>query len=226
MALQLLAPDLGVVDHPLRVGGLHLGTRTTAVRRADGSVVVLSPGPLDDADAAAIAALGPVRAVVAPNLMHHRFIAAALARFPAARLHAPAALATKQPQLAITGPPAAVADATLHAIDVGGMPKLAESLFVHAPSRTLIATDLVFNVRAPAPFFTRTFMRCNGGFDRFGPTRICRTLVADRAAVRTAIERALAADFDRVVLAHGQILPSGGRDALRAGFGWLLDPAA
>ena len=103
------------------------------------------------------------------------------------------------------------------------MPKLQETLFVHLPSRTLVATDLVFNVRAPAPFFTRTFMRFNGGFDRFGPTRICRSLIKDRAAVRAAVERALAEDFDRVVVAHGQVLPTGGRAALRAGFAWLLD---
>ena len=193
MPMQLLAPDLAVIDHPLKVGGLALGTRTTVVRRADGGVLLISPGPLDDGDAAEVAAFGPVRAVVAPNLMHHLFLPAALARFPEARLYAPAGLAKKQPRLAIAGPPAAVAEAadaadaagaTLRAIDVGGMPKLQETLFVHLPSRTLVATDLVFNVRAPAPFFTRTFMRFNGGFDRFGPTRICRSLIKDRGRPR------------------------------------------
>ena len=233
MPLQHLAPDLAVLDHPLKVGGLSLGTRTTAVRRADGSVTLISPGPLDDDSAAAIAALGPVGAIVAPNLLHHLYLAAALARFPAARLFAPAALAKKQPTLAIAGPPAAAAaaaaaagaaaDAALMTIDVGGMPKLQETVFVHAPSRTLVATDLAFNLRPPTPWLTRTVMRFNGGFDRFGPTRIFRSLVADRAALRASVERVLAADFDRVIVAHGQVLPSGGREALRAGFAWLLD---
>jgi hypothetical protein len=235
MRLQLLAPDLGVIDHPLTVRGLALGTRTTVVRRPDaggGGVVLISPGPLDDDATAAIAALGPVRAIVAPNLMHDLFLPAAMARFPGAPLYAHAALAARHGLtvaghgLTVAGPPRAVADAALVAIDVGGMPKLQETLFVHRPSRTLVATDLVFNLRAPAPWFTRTFMRCNGGFDRFGPTRICRSLVKDRAAVRTAVERALDENFDRVVVAHGQVLPSGGREALRAGFAWLLDAAA
>jgi hypothetical protein len=101
------------------------------------------------------------------------------------------------------------------------MPKLQETLFVHAPSRTLVAADLVFNVRAPAPWLTRTFMRFNGGFDRFGPTRICRSMCKDRAVVRAAIDRVLDEDFDRVVVAHGQVLPSGGREAMRDGFAWL-----
>ncbi len=226
MSLQAVAPDLFVVDHPLRVGGLALGTRTTVVRRADGTVVVISPGPLDDDDAAAIGALGPVRALVAPNLLHHLYLAAACARFAEAALHAPAGIARKQPSLRIAGPPAAVAGPDLAAIDVGGMPKLDETLFVHRPSRTLIATDLVFNLRPPAPWLTRTFMRFNGGFDRFGPTRICRSLVKDRAAAAASVERALAVGLDRVIVAHGRILDTGGDKAMRAAFAWLLDPVA
>jgi hypothetical protein len=226
MSLQLLAPDLAVIDHPLQTRGLAVGTRTTVVRRGDGSLLLISPGPLTDDDAAAIAALGPVRALVAPNLLHHMFLGAALARFAEARLFAPAALAKKQPTLTIAAPPAAVGDAVadgaLAAVDVGGMPKLQETLFVHRPSRTLVATDLVFNVRPPAPWFTRFFMRLNGGFDRFGPTRICRSLVKDRAATAAAVAAVLDEDFDRVVVAHGQVLPTGGRDAFRAGFAWLL----
>lgn len=221
MSLQAIDRELWVIDHAFSVGGLALGTRITIARRGDGSVVVVSPGAIGDEDAAAIAALGPVRAIVAPNLMHHLFVAAALARFVGAHLYAPAALAKKEPGLPIAGPPAAVADDTLHAVDVGGMPGLQETLFVHAPSRTLIATDFVFNIRPPAPWFTRTFMRFNGGFDRFGPTRICRRLCKDRAAVRAAVDRVLAEDFDRVIVAHGQLLGAGGREQLRAGFAWL-----
>jgi hypothetical protein len=32
----------------------------------------------------------------------------------------------------------------------------------------------------------------------------------------------LAWDFDRIVIAHGEVLESGGREALRAGYAWLL----
>jgi hypothetical protein len=153
--------------------------------------------------------------------MHHMFVPAARQRFPAAKLYAPAALAKKQPGLPIDGPPDALAGNDLTAVTVGGMPKLQETLFVHRPSRTLIATDLVFNVRAPAPWFTRVFMHINGGFDRFGPTRFCRSMIKERAAVRAAVDQVLATDFDRVIVTHGQVLPAGGRQALRDGFDWL-----
>jgi len=39
-------------------------------------------------------------------------------------------------------------------------------------SRTLVLTDLAFNLRPPAPWLTRQIIRLNGGFDRCGPTRL------------------------------------------------------
>jgi hypothetical protein len=227
MPLQALDSGLWVIDHALRVGGLALGARTTVVRLGDGSVALHSPGPLTDADADAVAALGPVRALIAPNLIHHLFLVAAQRRFSDARLYALPALLDKQPALRIDAP----LDAWPHAsalapIAVGGMPRLQETAFVHRPTRTLLVGDLVFNIRAPAPWFTRAVMRWNGGFDRFGPTRIARSLVRDRAAARADIRRLLDEDFDRVVVCHGAILPSDGKQAMGDGFAWLLHDGA
>ena len=41
-------------------------------------------------------------------------------------------------------------------------------------------------------------------------------------AARQALERILAWDFDRVMIAHGEVLESGGPDTLRVGYAWLL----
>jgi hypothetical protein len=227
MALHPWDRDLWTIDHPLVVGGLHLGTRTTVARLGDGSLALCAPGPLGDDDADAIAALGPVRALLAPNLLHHLFLADARRRFPEARLYAPPGLARKQPALTIDAPLAEWPHGEALAVRaVGGMPRLEESALVHRASRTLILTDLAFNVRPPRPWLTRTFMRCNGGFDRFGPTRLCRRLVRDRAAARADVARLCEEDFERVVVTHGDVLATGGRAALRASFAWLLGPAA
>ena len=64
---------------------------------------------------------------------------------------------------------------------VGGMPKLQEVVFLHHASRTLILTDLAFHIRHSDSWFTRLFMRLNGAYGHFGPSRILRTLVKDRA---------------------------------------------
>jgi hypothetical protein len=223
MALQAWNADLWTIDHPLVMGGLHIGTRTTVARLEDGTLALSSPGPLDEADAAAIERLGRVSALVAPNLRHHMFLTNARRRFPGSRLYGPLGLAAKRPDLSVDATLSEWSHrATMVAFFVGGMPKLEEWVLLHRASRTLILTDLAFNLRPPKPWFTRTFMRINGGFDRFGPTRIARSLMRDRDAVRASIMRLCAEDFERIVVAHGDVLPSAGPAALRAAFDWLL----
>ena len=46
-------------------------------------------------------------------------------------------------------------------------------------------------------------------------------MVKDKDALRAWRDRVLQWDFDRVVPCHGQVLESGGREALRDGFSWL-----
>jgi hypothetical protein len=224
---------LWTLDHRLRVRGLDIGTRTTVMRDGAGALVLHSPGPLDDAATAAIAALGSVGTILGPNLEHHLSLAAARARFAGARLYAPASLLRKRPDLpvAVQLPmDEAAANAALPpelrailtAFPVAGMPKLDEIAWLHRPSRTLVLTDLAFNIRAPKPWFTRTFMRCNGGFDRFGPTRILRALIKDRAATRQGIARLLEHDFGRVIVAHGDVFEGDGRTALRREYDFLV----
>ena len=59
-------------------------------------------------------------------------------------------------------------------------------------------------------------------YGRFGPSKLDPLLIRDRRAARESLERILAWDFDRVVVAHGDVLESGGREALREGYAWLL----
>jgi hypothetical protein len=82
--------------------------------------------------------------------------------------------------------------------------------------------DLAFNFgpRAAAP--TRLLMRLLRSYGRFGPSKLDPFLIRDRRAARESLERILAWDFDRVVVAHGDVLESGGHEALREGYAWLL----
>jgi len=122
-------------------------------------------------------------------------------------------LADKPPELW-----AADLDQTL----VGGAPRLAEFVFFHRASRTLLTLDLCFNVTSSASLMTRLFMRVNGSYGRFGPSRIFRFAFAkDPRPLRASLDRVLAWDFDRVTVAHGEILETGGRAALQAGFRWV-----
>lgn len=224
--LRQLDRDLLVLDHPLRVGGLELGTRTSLVRTQGGGLLVHSPGPLAEGVQAEIEKLGPVRALVAPNCLHHMFLVENAAAFPDARVFGPPGVAAKQPRvrfeapLGDTAPEAFAGELETHR--VRGASSLQEIACFHPRSRTLLLTDLAFHVRRSSHLVTRLFMRANGAYGRFGPTRIFRYRVLDdRAALRESLERILAWDFERVVVAHGCVLERGGREAFRAAFEWV-----
>ena len=224
--MRQLAPELWVTERPLRFGGLQVGTRMTVIRLSSGELFLHSPVRLDPALAAALEALGRPRFVVAPNRFHHLFAGDYVAAYPACELFLAPGLERKRPDLKIAGVLGDAAHpAWANEIDQGlirGVPLMNEVVFLHRPTRTLLTSDLVFNIGCDSPALTRWGFRLLGGYGRFGTTVLERLFVRDRPAARASLERVLAWDFDRVVLAHGQVLEHGGRDGLRRAYAWLL----
>lgn len=223
--LQSITKDLWVIDHPLRVGGLKLGTRTTVVRLTGGGIWLHSPGPLQPELTAQLTALGPVQALIAPNAMHHLYLTQNVQAFPQATVYVSPALPAKLKgasayEILSDEPPALWRDELAQHL-VGGMPKLQEFAFLHRASRTLILTDLAFHIRHSDSWFTRLFMRLNGAYGHFGPSRIFRTLVKDRAALRSSLTRMQEWDFDRVIVTHGDVLEQGGKTAMQTQYAWV-----
>jgi hypothetical protein len=186
---------------------------------------VHSPGPLDAPLAEEVRALGVVSCLVAPNLMHHMYLGDWLVAFPEARTWAVEGLETKRPDLRIDetlGDDAPSAwKGQLEQIRTAGVPAIEEVDFFHAPSRTLILTDLCFNVQSSDSFVTRLLLRINAAWQRFTPTRLFKSFIKDGDALRRSLDRVLGWDFDRVTVTHGDVLERGGRAALREAYAFL-----
>jgi Domain of unknown function (DUF4336) len=213
--LQPIATNLWVIDFPLRVGGLQLGTRTTVVRLASGGLWLHSPGPLQPEQVNALSELGPVQALVAPNAMHHLSLTQNVGLFPHATVCVSPALPAKLqlpfPHEILSDEPPALWKDEMSQHVVGGLPKLQEVVFLHHASRTLVLTDLAFHIRHSDSWFTRLFMRLNGAYGHFGASRIFRTLVKDRTTLRSSLTRMQEWEFDRIIVTHGDVLEQGGK---------------
>jgi hypothetical protein len=222
--LRACDADLFVTEQPLRFVGLEIGTRMSVVRLRESQLLLHSPVRLDAALRAELDALGEVRFVVAPNRFHHLFAGEAASAYPKAELYGAPGLERKRSDLdlQVLGPDAPPGWAgQLEQCLVEGFPLVNEVVFFHPPSRTLLACDLAFGVGPEQPLSTRLFLRL-GGVRGFGPTYLERLLARDRVAARRSLERILDWDFSRVVVAHGPVLESGGREALRRSYAWLL----
>ena len=222
-----LDANLWVIDRPLRVYGLQIGCRMSVVRLADGSLFLHSPVPHDAETRRALDALGPVRHVVAPNKVHHLFAGAWRDAAPDALLYAAPGLPEKRSDLrfdrVLDDDAPSAWDGQIDQALCRGIPYTNEVAFCHRGSRTLLLTDLIFNMHDGENLWTRLWLRAMGIHGELGVGRHVRHLVRDRAALRESLDRILAWDFDRVVVAHGVVLQRAGRRVLRRAFDWLGD---
>ena len=102
-----------------------------------------------------------------------------------------------------------------------GVPLVNEVVFSHPATRTLLLTDLAFNVPVGGTKGARFFCWLSGTEGRFGPASPAGFfMVRDREAARASLARILARDFNRLTATHGEVLERGGRAALR-GFRFL-----
>ena len=225
--LQKIGEELWVADHDFKMMGIALGTRTTVIRLGDGGLFLHAPGPLSPELIEAINALGPVRCLVAPNDFHHLFVQENRLAWPNASVHVSAGLPAKRPDLAsasvLGDTPPDLWDGEIEQVWMRGAPKVNEVVFFHSLSRTLVLTDLAFNVINPSSFRVRVFMRINGASGRLATSRLLKSMYRDRALGRVSAEKIFDWDFDRILLCHGDVVEADAKAKLKAEFAWLLD---
>ncbi len=219
------ADGLWLSTAPVSFLGLALTATMTVARLADGGLLVHSPVPLTAGRREQTEALGQVRHLYVPNLLHHRFVDQWAAAYPSARVHAPAGLARKHPALRIDRTAGETPEpgfaAALDELPIDGF-RARETVLFHRPSRTAIVADLVQNLGRPDHSWTAVYTRAMGIYDRVALSRAIRwTGFDDRRAARRALDRLLALDFDRLIVGHGAPLASGGKAALATAYAWL-----
>ena len=227
--IQALGRKLWLVDGPQAdVAGFKYPTRMAIIRLTDGELLAWSPVALSDEIRAALAGLGEVRHLVAPNSLHHLHLGQWKAAYPAASLYAPPGLAARRADLAFDAelgdtPPAAWAD-DLDLVLVRGNRITTEAVFFHRPSATVLFTDLI--QQFPPGWFKgwRGLVAKLDLMTEVEPAvpRKFRVAFTDRGAARSALRRILAWPAEKVVIAHGQPVTHGGQAFLARAFRWLI----
>jgi Domain of unknown function (DUF4336) len=185
-------------------------TRMTVVRLGDGRLLLHSPVAIDDALMQALVALGPVGYLVAPNRFHHLRMPDATQRFPEARVFGAKGLREKARGVRVDEVlseeiPAEWAPA-LDLCPVFGAPEMSEVAFFHKKSRTLLVSDLLFNIVEPEGLATKMVLTLMGTRGRLAKSRLWWKFTNDKKAFGASIEKIMNWDFDRLIMAHGNIV--------------------
>lgn len=212
--------------------GFDYPTRMAVVRLADGTLWLWSPVQKTAALEGEIQALGPVRHIVSPNKLHYLFLAEWKAAFPDARLWGTAATIAKCKGLHFAG---ALADhpppdwkGQIDQFYFSNSPFLDELIFFHRASRTAIIADLSQTLseaflRRHWPWWMRSVARFSKMVEGKGyPPIDYRISFRRRATARPKIRALIEEHPEHVLVAHGELVRSGGDLFLKRAFAWLL----
>lgn len=224
--IREVATDIWIADQPLRFLGLEVGARMTLVRLPGSRLLVHSPIAWSRGLADEVEGLGTPACLVAPNRFHHLYAQEWRSAYPNARLYVAPGLEHRRPDLTfdrvLAESPLPEWSDVLDQVLVAGFPLANEVVFFHKPSRTLIVSDLVFNIGVESPSLTRLAFRLMGAYGRPSSTLLERLLIRDRVGFRRSLERILTWPIAQMIVAHGSIVREGGQTALAEAYAWLL----
>ncbi|ONF95361.1 DUF4336 domain-containing protein [Sphingomonas jeddahensis] len=226
-----LGPDLWIVDSgPFSAMGMKLPIRMTVIRLADGGLLLHSPTRYTPELARALAAIGPIRHLVASTMAHWTFLQEWQRACPDATTWGVPVLRTR-PQVQRSGvridrdlgssaPPEWAGDVEQGLVRGGG--GFEEAWFFHKASRTLVLTDLVENLDPEklGPV-TAVLMRGMRATSATTGLQVRPALAAKKAEVRAAMDTMIALQPETVLFAHGDIFRGNGTEQLRQAFAWL-----
>lgn len=220
---EQIAPDVWTTARPQRFWGVETGTRTTVVRLSDGGLFVHCPAELDPAMRADVEGLGDVRVVVASSLFHHLYVGDWMSAYPTALFCACPGLSEKRPDLSFGH----VLGDTPHPAWERDLSQLffssrfeREVVFFHGRTKTMICADALLNLRHHASLQTRLVALFMLNLAP-GAGWMERIAVKDWKLGRAEVDRLLQWDIERIVLAHGDLVPTEGRRVLRDAYDWL-----
>lgn len=225
VVMEKLAENLWLVDgETVSFLGLPYRTRMTVIRLSDGGLWVHSPVRHSAELAGALAELGPVRYLVAPNALHHLFLTDWQQHCPAAEVYGTEKVMAKRPDIHFTGELGNEAmpwQAEINTLMFTGSRAMEEAVFFHRTSTVLLVADLVENF-SPQAFrpWQRVLARLTGIVAPHGkmPLDWRLSFLFSRRLVRQHLQQILAWQPEVLVMAHGEIVRDNATQFLRRAF--------
>lgn len=238
--LRSITDDIWCVEKSQKYFGLDVGTRMTIVRLAENKLMLISPVEISDDLQRDIEELGEVAYVVSPNLFHHLYIEACMSTYPQAKLFVARGLKEKRSakhfptlelpheELTETTPEEWRSEISqkcfegFRIMEPTGAKDVNEMVFFHLKSKTLIVTDMVFHFNHNSVLPLRVLTRLGGTYGKVAPVLPDRFATKARAKAKEALVKILEWPFERIILAHGDLVESEAKQHLESGYQWLL----
>jgi hypothetical protein len=220
-----------IVEYPIRYGGLDLFSRMTLVRLSDGKLWVHSPCNVDTQLKSEIDKLGEVAYILAPGDFHHLHVAEFQNLYPKAETFLCPGLEKKRADLNFDWILGNRPDQRWHGefeqVVIQGTRIISEVAFVHKPTRMLILVDLLENIGDDYTHEAGALLKFwwKAVFHMWNNPKAApeyQIAWGDKEIVRKGLEKILSWDFERIILAHGNLIESNAKVVAEKAWGNVL----
>ncbi|KAK7439382.1 hypothetical protein VKT23_017605 [Stygiomarasmius scandens] len=224
--IREITSNVWTFSAPFKVGILPFGIRSTAIKLSNGDVWVHASTPLSQETKESIDKLGPVKWIMNSGLSHHFYLGEFKKAYPGAKLIGVNGIGEKKKAegLAFDGEYGKDSTETLYGFEdeikscyfSGTANK--DVAWYHIASRTLIVGDLLVNLPATEQFSKSKASAKLPFINTLSPNGwlLKRSLwgsAIDKDAVKRDFKTVAEWDFERIILAHGDIIE---KDAKKA----------
>lgn len=195
--------EISFLESVVKMPLMSLPVRSTYIPVQNGAVLI-SPGSC--LDLTQLKSLNSVTDLVAPNLLHCAGMQKAHSAYPNAKRWGALGVRGAKPQISWTDELSkenwAYQD-ELPMVQLQGIPKINEVVFFHKKSKSLIVTDLCFNMQDVKGIGPWIILNMFGTYKRFAVSKFFMRYTKDKAAFERSIGEIFAFDFENIILSHG-----------------------
>lgn len=204
-----------IVEYPIHFGGINLFSRMTIVRLSNGKLWLHSPCKLDATLKSEIDQLGEVACIIAPGNFHHLYVSDLQADYPDAETFLCPGLEKKRADLhfdwILGNRPDPRWEPDFEQLVIQGTRIINEVAFLHKPSRTLILVDLLENIGDDYTHEADLLLKFwwKAVFHMWNhpkPAPEYQIGWGDKTIVRKGLEKILSWEFERIIIAHGNLI--------------------
>lgn len=210
--------DLEYLDSIKSMPLMKLPVRSTVIT-LNGAKILLSPGSaLSENNYRNVKGITDI---VATSLLHWAGVPVAMKYFPNAKVWGHSKVQAVHKDVKWThelNENTWTHQAELPCIEIKGIPKVWEFVFFHRKSKTLIVSDLAFNMvglRGIGPFL---ILNLFGTYRRFAVSKFFLKFVEDKKAFEASLGEVFSYDFENLIVGHGDAIIGGAKDKLAAAF--------
>lgn len=183
------------------VKGLNFKAKSFIVKTQD-YVYIISPAKFDEKTIDSLREYALPLIFIAPTNFHNNGLATMKELFPNAQFFGPKRSAN-QSGVKLQKTQDLPLDPEFKAIYIEGNKSLAETVFLHGPSESLIVTDILFNMKHKVNLLARFVFKVYGTYHKLAQSKLVMITANDKELFRKSLHDLTKLNFKKVLLNHG-----------------------